>query len=238
MGIFNKNKLNSMGDVIRAAENQAILPVYKPESKPEEEWIWVEGYKGTNSEMVCRDMQFDFDQIFISDDAVLCESGFHFCLMLHHVFRYYEADFRNRFFKVRALVRNDSYKKYGSYEYSSWSESNHIVDKLCAKEIEFIEEVSKEELFDYYENKYSFIETVEDYDAVCISGDYESYVRDKYLGSLSPIISETLLLAIYGKFKDYDKMKDFTKYTLALAEDKGISHDLFIYLALHSMNLA
>lgn len=58
---------------------------------PEEEWVWVTGYKGTDRDMKCKnDCQFEIGKKFDmpeGEDAVLCDSGFHFCPKLKDVVR-------------------------------------------------------------------------------------------------------------------------------------------------------
>lgn len=124
--------------------------------EPEEEWIWVEGIKGTNRNMACRDFQFELGKQFdMPEDAEikLCESGFHFSKTISDVFHFYEINYGNRFFKVRGLVRKTDYEKYQSFTtlgwaniYTPYSASEHA-GKLVAKSIEFIEELTLEEIF-------------------------------------------------------------------------------------------
>lgn len=116
------------------------------QQQPEEEWIWVEGYKGTDANMCCRDFQYEIGKQYdMPDDAkiVECESGFHMCLKLDDVFDYYKIGESNRFFKVKALVRLKDKESYGAYEhYSFWSKRN----KLVAKSIIFVSELTQDEI--------------------------------------------------------------------------------------------
>lgn len=104
------------------------------------EWVWVDGYKGTDSKMRCRDnYQFILGEIHdMPEDAEIeaCKSGFHFCKELSDVFLYYSIGNGNRFFKVRALVRA--------------ADLEEVSDKLVAKSILLVSEVSVEEIFDAY----------------------------------------------------------------------------------------
>ena len=48
-----------------------------------EEWIWVEGYKGTDADMRCRGYQYEFDKQFDipeNEEVEMCKKGFHLCL--------------------------------------------------------------------------------------------------------------------------------------------------------------
>lgn len=124
-----------------------------------EEWIWVEGYKGTNANMVCHDYKFEIGKQFDMPEGSKiedCKSGFHFCKDLKDVFGYYDIGNGNRFFRVRALVRRKDYENYGK-EYegdAGWqgyiyrrSFAPHLRDKLAAKAIQFLYELTPEEVF-------------------------------------------------------------------------------------------
>jgi hypothetical protein len=117
-------------------------------SAPEEEWIWVEGFKGTDKDMCCRDYQYELGKQYDipkGEKVALCESGFHFCLSLKDVFGYYKIGNGNRFFKVKARVRKTDNDKYGHYGYNG---RRYICyDKLAAKSIIFLSELTADEIF-------------------------------------------------------------------------------------------
>ena len=119
--------------------------------KPEENWIWVTGYKGTDKDMKCKnDYQFEIGKVFeMPEDADIhtCYSGFHLCLDLDDVFGYYSIGNGNRFFEVRALVREKDVRNY------SKNKTNYIVwgttqDKLAAKSIELVRELTTDEILE------------------------------------------------------------------------------------------
>lgn len=115
--------------------------------EPEEEWIWVEGYKGTDKDMKCRDFQYELGiQYDMPEDQKIqeCESGFHLCLYLSDVFYYYGVGCGNRFFKVKALVRKVDKESYLSLR--------HYSNKLVAKSIIFTSELTCDEIFQHFEN--------------------------------------------------------------------------------------
>lgn len=116
------------------------------QEQPKEEWIWVEGYKGTDANMCCRDFQYEIGKQYdMPDDAEIkeCESGFHLCLKFDDVFDYYKIGEGNRFFKVKALVRLKDKESYGKYENCfSWTKHN----KLVAKSIIFVSELTQDEI--------------------------------------------------------------------------------------------
>ena len=124
-----------------------------------EEWIWVEGYKGTDKDMKCRDFQYELGKTYdIPKDEKIeaCKGGFHLCLKLNDVFSYYDIGDGNRFFKVRALVRKSDYEQYGTYPDPGYTTIyghrmrnpfTSRIDKLAAKSIEFISELTPDEIF-------------------------------------------------------------------------------------------
>lgn len=112
-----------------------------------EEWIWVEGYKGTDRDMKCRDFQYELGKQYdMPENEVVeeCVSGFHMCLELNDVFGYYKIQNSNRFFKVKALVRKSDVDSYGK----SMGLYYGVLDKLAAKSIEFIRELTIDEIFE------------------------------------------------------------------------------------------
>lgn len=118
----------------------------KPET-PEEEYIWVEGYKGTDKDMKCRDYQFELGKKFDMPEGAeisICSSGFHLCPELKQVFAYYGAGMGNRFFKVMALVP----KKQTETKIESWLgfRSEIKPEKYAAKEIIFMSECTPDEI--------------------------------------------------------------------------------------------
>ena len=128
----------------------AILFKKKEEKLQEGEWIRVKGYKGMKEDMKAHyDFQYELGKTYTVEDpdsVAICEYGYHFSLNLKDVFRYYDLKNNNRFFKVEALVRKKDYDEYGkTYTTTIFSDR---VDKLVAKEITILEEVSTEEMFE------------------------------------------------------------------------------------------
>ena len=97
-----------------------------------EEYIWIDAYKGTDANMVCKGKQYVMGQVqTFSGNSTLGVKGFHVCVDLKHCFKTYDYDFRNRFFKVRAKVLR--------HEYEYHNRNNSV---LVAKAIEFVEEIT------------------------------------------------------------------------------------------------
>ena len=158
------------GELAKAAEafigdNTAYL---ESETKETEEWVWVEGYKGMDKDMRCRDFQYEVGKRYdMPEDAMIevCVSGFHFCRHLRSTFNYYALDGGNRFFKVRGLVRAGKY---------------YNGDKFAAKSIEIIEEVSRDELLeDFGADKWA-----EKYKDMLFDIGYKATVRTMSLDEL------------------------------------------------------
>ena len=100
-----------------------------------DEWVWVTGFKGTESDMTCRDFQYEMNKVFempAEQEIKECESGFHLCLGLAEVFKYYRLGVGHRFFEVKALVKK--------------ADVSYYRDKLVAKAIAFIRELDKDEI--------------------------------------------------------------------------------------------
>jgi hypothetical protein len=127
-------------------------PIKAPESKEktvEEEWVWIEGYKATDKDMKCKGYQFELGKTFTHEGELIgCKSGFHFCPRLNDCFGYYKIGNGNRYFKVRALV--NLHQKYGytmpGYPSLCGTGFMRDTDKRVAKKIEFLEEISPEEI--------------------------------------------------------------------------------------------
>ena len=116
----------------------------------EEEYIWVDGYKGTDADMSCTvvckkhgDIGLSFEEhrqkyelkkvINFEGEPETCGSGFHFCLSLPDVFYFRPLTISGRYFKVRGLVR----KK----EYEELLQNKNRTSKLAAKSIVLTEEI-------------------------------------------------------------------------------------------------
>ena len=124
------------------------MALFKKE--PQEEWVRVKGYKGMHKDMKAHyDFQYELGKTYTVEDPdsiSICEYGYHFFFYFKDVFRYYDLKNNNRFFKVEALVRKKDYDEYGkTYTTTIFSDR---VDKLVAKEITILEEVSTEEMFE------------------------------------------------------------------------------------------
>ena len=100
----------------------------------EQEWIWVDAYKGTDANMVCKGKQYRMNvEDTYGDKVVLGSKGYHVCTELQHVFKDYDYNFSNRFFKVKALVKAKDFQ---------YRNPNNTV--LVAKAIKFVTEITND----------------------------------------------------------------------------------------------
>ena len=162
---FTKNKEDKVMEAVDKI-NESTREETKPETvEPAEEWIWVEGYKGTDKDMKCRDYQYTLGELHNmpnDSDIKECESGFHLCKKLNDVFKYYPIVDGHRFFKVRGLVRKDHYERYGqtteeykehmrlgcsAYGFTPHFWGQKIYDKMVARSIIFEQELTPDEIF-------------------------------------------------------------------------------------------
>ena len=98
----------------------------------EQDWIWVDAYKGTDANMRCKGKQYRMNiEDNYSGKVALGSKGYHVCTDLKHCFKTYDYDFNNRFFKVRALVKATDY---------NYRNPNNTT--LVAKAIKFVEEIT------------------------------------------------------------------------------------------------
>lgn len=123
-------------------------------------WIWVDGYKGMDSKMEAYGgFKYELNKEYEIDESFkICKQGFHLCLKLEDVFRYYKLEgCDNRFFKVKALVNEYDYKNYGRMFTKKMPYSNDErvrIDKIVSKKIVVEKEISNEELFKIFEEEY------------------------------------------------------------------------------------
>lgn len=193
-----------------------------------EEWIWIDGFKGTDSEMKCRDYQFKIGETFtVSDEkeVKLCEHGFHLCATLKDVFKYYPIGDNNRFFKVKALVRKEDYDAlYCNYSLAVFVPYPLITkDKIAAKSIIFIEELSVDEIL---KNRVPKDWTDEQKNLAIRIG----------IEGVKEIINVEKLVSIgYSEtFARYCFKNDFTDIALSVGSQEGLSMDMKVWAIFNS----
>lgn len=119
--------------------------------KLQDKWIWVERYKGTDKNMQGHgNYQFEVGKRYdMPTDVEIkeCHAGFHLSLNMKDVFKHYNIGSGNRFFKVKALVRERDLNRYGTRDNDYGRYFSRSVDKLVSQSIEFIRELTPDEVF-------------------------------------------------------------------------------------------
>ena len=216
------------------------MALFKKE--PQEEWVRVKGYKGMHEDMKAHyDFQYELGKTYTVEDpdsVSICEYGYHFSLNLKDVFRYYDLANNNRFFKVEALVRKKDYNEYGkTYTTTIFSDR---VDKLAAKEITILEEVSVKEMFEEIKRIHHDIAMIdelkiEDMDDVYKEGVKAVLVKksinkkkkktgfkDSFIHLLLSRLTHREKLALLAtSLALYDEIKDRDLLILAILEQKN-----------------
>jgi hypothetical protein len=233
-GFKNKNKENLIGvtpENINLSVNIDIEENEKVEMTKQEEWIWVEGYKGTDKDMKCRDFQYELNKEFKCDSNIeLCDKGFHFCLKLQDVFDYYNLKKDNRFFKVKGLVRKEDYnyiiERRGIRSF--YTIGGYIDSKIVAKEIVFLEELTyKTGLEEFIKRDMPMIENEEEYNNC---NNYIEFCKNKFLMEMKKLGFSDLFSQI--QYDNINNSKDLTLYLQRAKayKEENISKDLMIYL--------
>lgn len=249
MGLFKRNRakveelkrkyeINNERHAAARLE-EATAPAEPPVEaiKPQENWIWVEGYKGTDKDMKAYGgFQYELGKQYDYEGEIkICERGFHFCCDLKDVFNYYKVDYGHRFFKVKALVKESDYEKYSGYIRVSipslWGEASTLqrerINKLVAKSIILEEEVSKTDIIMAYYQYERYCRALPEkyWDTMICNGypaAYEDYQVDTLIeAGYSPVFAK----CIYQDNK--------TEKALAIADQEGVSMDMkvwYIYL--------
>ena len=94
--------------------------------------IEVIAYKGMNSNMSCREFQYEIGKTYKTDKAELCKYGFHACLNPRDVLDYYEQDEGSRYFKVKLS--------------GEITKCDNLDTKVAATEITILEEINIDEV--------------------------------------------------------------------------------------------
>ena len=85
----------------------------------------IEAYKGFDMNLTCRDFQYEVGKTYhIEGDVLICKKGFHACRNLNEVSNYYTLRPNHRFCRVKL-----------------WGDIQKLRDKLCASNIEIVEEI-------------------------------------------------------------------------------------------------
>ena len=230
---------------------EKIRDIARENAKKGEEWIWIEGYKGTNSDMTCRDQQYEIGKTYVMPEDVdieVCRNGFHLCLGRVDVFDYYKIGEGHRFFKVKALVRKSDFDNMAApkteltrpsmfdalYTMPSFTvNSNGMLvaqrqpdDKITAKSIEFIRELTIDEIF---QNTYGKDWSEEDKKlALANNMEYvDNLIREREAEKKRREQEDVLMGLGYSlPFARYITEKDLYDVAYAVGSQHGLSMDM------------
>jgi hypothetical protein len=227
---FGKKK--ELGIIENKTTEDAVKDFQKEEEK-EDQYEWVEGYKGTDRNMQCNEYQYEFGKVFEHEGEVsLCSSGFHFCRNLNDCYSYYPL-LENRFIKVKALVNISEEKRIIEKELEDrkkgWLYYCEKDSKRVTSEIEFISELSYEDFIPYIKSNFCLVENKKEYDEL-IKGNYELVCRNKFLDFMkSNGFSDVFAIVMFNKNGSDNSLKSIMECVQILIEEK-VSRDMLIYL--------
>lgn len=198
----------------------------------EEKWIWVEGYKGVDRNLrACNNFQYEIGKEYSKSDIEpieVCNNGFHFSKILPDTFQYYGVCCGNRFFKVKALVREKDYKKGYSLPISSvyYYSVDSYQSKMVAKAIILEEEIGTQEIMEAYGVDFEEFPNEEDWELIREIG-IELARKNKKINELVELgFSKPFALLIAEKNKINE--------ALAIGSQPNLSMDMKAYLILNT----
>lgn len=177
--LYGSSPINFGGN-IEVHDISKVEPTKEPEKPKNEEWIWVEGFKGMEKDMTCRDMQYEVGKTYTYDGKVeRCEAGYHFSTTIEGCLRYYSLNKGNRFFRVKALVKKEEFEQVSEYVRREY----HYEDKLASKVIVIGEELTTSEIFSMYEygKKLEHEKYYELAREIGVDDAYKVYLKDKLI---------------------------------------------------------
>ena len=211
-------------------------PVEKPAAAPpEEEWVWVEGFKGTDKNMQAHGgFQYELGveyNVAEPEEVSPCNYGYHFSLELEDVYKYFQLETTgNRFFKVRALVKKKDLVSYGRYDGGIYTIPSRI-DKLAARTIILTEEIIDEEtLIKAFYKRFSNLEVLPaEYNHSLIQKGYDRTYKEWHRTALrNKGYSETFINLLIDKYS-----KACLERALVIADQEGVSMDMKVWYIYH-----
>ena len=227
-------------DTTSNVEYCATMETDQDTNENADEWVWVEGYKGTNEDMTAfNDFQYELNTFYEANGEIdICVNGFHLCLELTDVFEYYPwlGHETCRYFKVKAFVRKEDKDKYGGY---GWKGK---IDKIVAKKIVLTEEITEDQMLIDAIQKYHHItiNSLDEYYQMRKNG-YATYhanylmskLTGKYSEAFKRILADTLYKA-YGHPEYVSVLEEKVAQAVAYYEE-GVSKDVAVYLLMKDL---
>lgn len=106
MGWFKKTRFSKTAELDEKEYNNRKE---QQENSDNECWIWIDGYMATEIDMTYLDLSLKCE---LHKQYEAKDVEFYLCRELEEVFAWNELDGKNRFFKVKALVRSTDYNNY------------------------------------------------------------------------------------------------------------------------------
>lgn len=155
----------------------------------------ITAYKGFKDDFSCLDFQYEVGMEYhINGDVEMCENGFHACKDLMDVFNYYSMS-NSRF----AIVK-------------MWGDVLYGDDKICASNIEIVEELSLKDIVERYaSSKLDFMNKTYHHRTILRISEMESYTN----GAGNHIIS------------NHYRRKILSKGALNTIISNGVSNTIF-----------
>lgn len=205
------------------------------EIKEEPKYIWVEGYKGVSQDLKgYNDFKYELNTEYSCDgNPIICENGFHLSLNLYDASTYKNI-MEDRFFKVRALVRENDYLQYGEEvpEYFAGFVLRAVkIDKLVSKKIILLEEISVDQIYEQLKDYYKILKFLTKEEFLQIKENKTSVLRICENRLKNKGYSDTFSILLLEKNSKMDDMIDIVDKAIALS-DEGLSPDMRAYLLL------
>lgn len=131
-----ENGNNIKIEILEHVDPRKVGKVYTVDDRyfkaDEPEWIWIDAYKATDENMCCLGQQYRLGNNVYSGKPVLGSKGFHVAVNLKDTFKNYPYNFRNKYWKVRALVNAKDYQ---------YRNPNNTT--LVAKEVNFLGSITE-----------------------------------------------------------------------------------------------
>lgn len=183
------------------------------------ECIWVDGFKATDRDMMCRNFQYELNKEYVCEGRIsLCDRGFHFCANVDDTFSFYSfGDIQNRYFKVKALI----YKEDWDNGHSS---------KYVAKKIIFTEELSYADLKEHIDDYYSMVKSEADWNEAKSIG-YNAFCRKIFVDKMKATGFSEAFINVIADECEMDDIDDIITWVTALKAEK-ISKDMTVYFIL------
>lgn len=236
MGWFNKKSKEfevEAKEVSAAGAPKESTTPDEPVSEAAEpqNWIWVEGIKCVNKDMTpfYGDMKYEVGVMYemSKEEVKCCQSGYHFCRTLQDLLNYSTFSVRNgnRYFKVRALVNEQEYKKYGQLEIIPGpfnTRSTRRIDKFAAAAIVLTEELTTREILDAFYSANKNKRLPEKYEHLIIEQSYSDALTQMEIDNLI----EDGYSEIFAK-----QIVAENRYHLAhaIASQEGVSMDMRVW---------